>query len=137
MTSIDKVLASVTQNHAQLVKEIASLTDNDLRELIREYQHLQKEGSLPENSRYGRLTAKICGVFGLSFNLKLTESFINTEIYKRFLEKEFSAEEAEQMAIDFGLLVSEKKLPDGPWRRSFRELILTKQNKPDGSNNLI
>ena len=114
--------------------KLAEMSDANLKSLLKEFQHLQKEGVLPENSEWSKISTEICTAFNVSYDLKLTESFVMTELINRFVnsEKEFTAEQAEDMAMDFGLLAvgnEGKKLPDGPWRFSFRDLVLKKYRK--------
>jgi len=43
--------------------------------------------------------------------------------------KEFTAEQAEEMAMQFGLIVGSQKMPEGPWRFTFRKMVMDKMRK--------
>lgn len=87
MGTLDAVMESIAKDRSKVVEYIANLTDDDLKMLIKEYQYLREKGLLPSKSNYQKLTAQLSKVFGMTFDLKLTESFLTPEIYKRFLNK--------------------------------------------------
>jgi ATP-dependent helicase/DNAse subunit B len=64
-----------------------SFTDNHIKNLIREHNQLDNTGVLPPDSEYRLLSKTICELYGIPFNLKMGETWLQTEVFKRFLAK--------------------------------------------------
>jgi len=62
-------------------------SDEIIKNLIKEHKQLSDTGLLPPDSPYRLLTETICGLYGITFNLKMGETWLQNEVFKRFLNK--------------------------------------------------
>ena len=78
-------------------------SDITIKAIILEYQQLQNTGLLPaETSLYKELTKRICDLYGVAYNLRMGESWLTQEVFRRFSQK---------VIIDHVEKLEEKKSP--------------------------
>lgn len=84
------------------IKELVQgYSDVTIKEIITEYQLLQETGLLPQGtSLYRELTKKICGLYGIAYNLRMGESWLVQEVFRRFNDKIDHSEKLEYLKED-------------------------------------
>jgi hypothetical protein len=70
------------------IELIQNLTDEQLKNLVREFLQLHEEGKFPENSEFHKLSKEISTILDMQLNIHLTESLIQMEVFKRYVKTE-------------------------------------------------
>lgn len=68
----------------QIQSIMESFNKRGMNNLIDDFNHLKNKGVLPENSLYRNLTQQICEIYGVPFSLKLAESWLQNEVFRRY-----------------------------------------------------
>lgn len=71
----------------QITQLLASFTDDELKKIVSDFADLQKIGVLPVVSPFRDLTIKVCNAYNLPYDIKLGESWLQNEVFRRFLAK--------------------------------------------------
>jgi Mg/Co/Ni transporter MgtE len=71
----------------QISALLESMSDDDIKKLISDFTDLQKVGVLPVLSPFRDLTIKVCNLYNVDYNLKIGESWLQNEVFRRFLNK--------------------------------------------------
>lgn len=79
----EKLIKMDVNNEINLIME--SFSNAQIKNLIKEFNQLKDTGSLPPDSTYRKLSETICEMYSINFNLKMGESWLQNEIFKRYL----------------------------------------------------